>query len=137
MSSWISYRKKTTVLGTSRDRHDPLQRALEWLRQLETGEVASRAAIARREGVSRARVTRILNRLGAAMAARYGRREIVIFAIYDAGAHQVVWRKDEIAKQEAELAITGQDGAVAVLFALQKRLTDAGINPYISNYKPD
>ena len=54
----------------TRDRHDPLQRALEWLRQLETGEVASRAAIAWREGISRARVTHILNRLGATMAAR-------------------------------------------------------------------
>jgi len=54
----------------TRDRHDLLKRALDWLRQLETGEVASRAAIARGEGLSRARVTQILNRLGATMAAR-------------------------------------------------------------------
>ena len=33
----------------SSNRHDPLQRALQWLRHLETGEVASRAAIAPRE----------------------------------------------------------------------------------------
>jgi hypothetical protein len=54
--------KKSPRRGMTRDRHDPLKRALEWLRQLETGEVASRAAIARREGISRARVTQILGR---------------------------------------------------------------------------
>jgi hypothetical protein len=37
-------------------------RAQEWLRQLDAGEVESRAEIARREGVSRARVTQILQR---------------------------------------------------------------------------
>ena len=37
-----------------------LARALEWQRQLDAGEVASRAEIARREGISRARVTQIM-----------------------------------------------------------------------------
>jgi uncharacterized protein involved in propanediol utilization len=37
-------------------------RAIEWQRQLDAGEIATRAAIARREGLSRARVTRIMNR---------------------------------------------------------------------------
>ena len=41
-----------------------------WLRQLETGEVVSRAAIAWREGLSRARVTQILNRLDATVVRR-------------------------------------------------------------------
>ena len=37
-----------------------LRKALEWRRQLDAGEVANQAAIARREGISRARVTQIL-----------------------------------------------------------------------------
>ena len=40
-------------------RHNILARALEGHRQLEAGEVESRAAIARREGLSRARVTQV------------------------------------------------------------------------------
>jgi len=44
-------------------RVDILARALEWERQLEAGEVESRAAIARREGLSRARVTQVMMRL--------------------------------------------------------------------------
>jgi hypothetical protein len=39
-----------------------LARAVEWQRQLAGGEVRSRAEIARREGLSRARVTQILGR---------------------------------------------------------------------------
>jgi biotin operon repressor len=42
---------------------DNLARALEWQRQLEAGEAESQAAIARREGLTRARVTQIMNRL--------------------------------------------------------------------------
>ena len=37
-----------------------LRRAIEWRRQLDAGEVASQADIARREGVTRARVTQVL-----------------------------------------------------------------------------
>jgi hypothetical protein len=40
-----------------------LKRAVEWQRQLDTGQVRSRAAIARREGLTRARVTQIMNLL--------------------------------------------------------------------------
>jgi hypothetical protein len=40
-----------------------LKRAVEWQRQLESGQVRSRAAIARREGLTRARVTQIMNML--------------------------------------------------------------------------
>jgi len=39
---------------------DLLHKAEEWRRQLDAGEVASQAAIARREGITRARVTQIL-----------------------------------------------------------------------------
>ena len=38
-------------------------RAIEWQRQLDTGQVRSRADIARREGLTRARVTQIMNLL--------------------------------------------------------------------------
>jgi len=37
-----------------------LLKAREWRRQLDAGEVASQAAIARREGITRARVTQIM-----------------------------------------------------------------------------
>ena len=39
---------------------ETLRKALEWRRQLDAGTVATQAAIARREGVTRARVTQIL-----------------------------------------------------------------------------
>lgn len=37
-----------------------LQTALEWQRELDAGEVATQAAIARREGITRTRVTQIM-----------------------------------------------------------------------------
>ena len=40
-----------------------LQKAAEWRRQLDAGEVASQAEIARREGISRARVTKVMKLL--------------------------------------------------------------------------
>jgi hypothetical protein len=51
-------------------RFDPRERAIEWLRQLEAGEVASRAALARREGLSRARVSQALNQTRGTVAGR-------------------------------------------------------------------
>jgi len=39
---------------------ETLRKALEWRRQLDAKEVANQAAIARREGVTRARVTQVL-----------------------------------------------------------------------------
>lgn len=40
-----------------------LQKAAEWRRQLDVGEIENQAAIARREGITRARVTQILGML--------------------------------------------------------------------------
>jgi hypothetical protein len=40
-----------------------LRKAIEWQRQLDAGEIASQADIARREGITRARVTQILRLL--------------------------------------------------------------------------
>ena len=40
-----------------------LQMAMEWQRQLDAGEVGTRAEIARREGITRARVTQVMTML--------------------------------------------------------------------------
>jgi hypothetical protein len=55
------------------------------------------------------------------------------FVRYDAGAHMVVPRLDEISKDEAGLAMTGPAAAERVLLSLQKRLQAAGIDPYKTN----
>lgn len=55
------------------------------------------------------------------------------FIRYDAGAHQVAMREDAISADEAAQAMTGPEGAMAVLFALQRRLSEAGIDPYAAN----
>lgn len=60
-------------------------------------------------------------------------RDDRFFARYDAGAHQVVMREDEISRSEAEFAMQGKDAAINMLFGLQRRLEDAGVNPYVSN----
>jgi hypothetical protein len=55
------------------------------------------------------------------------------FVRYDAGAHMVVPRLDEISKEEADLAMTGPTTAYQVLLSLQKRLQAVGIDPYKTN----
>jgi hypothetical protein len=60
----------------------------------------------------------------------------LFYAIYDAGSHQVMMRKDEITKEEAMHACEGESSAVEMLLALQARLTKAGIDAYSSNYSP-
>jgi hypothetical protein len=62
--------RKRAKQRSARERLDPRERAVEWLRQLRAGEVASRAAIARREGLSRARVSQVLNQIHGAVARR-------------------------------------------------------------------
>jgi len=39
---------------------ETLRKAIEWRRQLDAGEVASQADVARRDGVTRARVTQVM-----------------------------------------------------------------------------
>lgn len=51
------------------------------------------------------------------------------FVQYDAGAHMVVNRLDEISEAEAKLAMQGPQDAYHVLISLQKRLEAAGIDP--------
>lgn len=56
------------------------------------------------------------------------------FARYDAGAHNVVLRQDEITAEEARLAARGVKEAEQMLRALQQRLIAAGVDPYVSNF---
>jgi hypothetical protein len=62
--------RKRPKQRAARKQLDPRERAVEWLRQLEAGEVASRAALARREGLSRARVSQVLNQIRGVVARR-------------------------------------------------------------------
>ena len=56
------------------------------------------------------------------------------FALYDAGAHQVFMRKDEISEEEAKLASRGgSQNVMKILWKIQKLLIENGENPYISN----
>lgn len=59
------------------------------------------------------------------------------FVRYDAGAHQVVMREDEITEEEARQIQAGTDAMAAVLFSLQRRLIAQGIDPYVSNSPHD
>jgi len=54
---------------------------------------------------------------------------------YDAGAHQIALREDEITEEEARRVMAGPAEATKVLFELQDRLSRAGIDPYVSNVK--
>lgn len=55
------------------------------------------------------------------------------FVRYDAGAHQVAIREDEISETEATRIQTGTDDMNEVLFAFQKKLLAQGVDPYVSN----
>ena len=61
------------VPATPQRRDETLPRAVEWERQLAAGEVRSRAEIARREGLSRVRVTQLLGRRRVPTGAGTGR----------------------------------------------------------------
>ncbi|MDA8327586.1 MAG: hypothetical protein M0Z83_01285 [Betaproteobacteria bacterium] len=52
---------------------------------------------------------------------------------YDAGTHQIVIREDEISEDEAKQVMAGTAKATQVLFAVQRRLTAMGVDPFVSN----
>lgn len=52
---------------------------------------------------------------------------------YDAGSHQISMREDEISPDEAEQIMRDPESATKVLFNIQKRLTLAGVKPFVSN----
>lgn len=55
------------------------------------------------------------------------------FIRHDVGAHQVAMREDAISADEANRAMAGPEEAMEVLFAVQRRLTEAGMDPYAAN----
>jgi hypothetical protein len=58
------------------------------------------------------------------------------FVRYDAGAHQVAWREDEITAQEFMQLKSSQAGEYQAIIALQRRLQLQGIDPYQKNWEP-
>ena len=58
------------------------------------------------------------------------------FVRYDAGAHQVYWREDQISREELEQIKSGKTGQYDVFLALQKRIISLGEDPYKSNWIP-
>ncbi|MBF9003326.1 hypothetical protein [Vibrio nitrifigilis] len=70
----------------------------------------------------------------------YEKNNIKIFTVgnsyyiqYDAGAHQIAIREDEISEGEANIIINDESKLMEVLFAIQKRLIARGEKPYKSN----
>lgn len=55
------------------------------------------------------------------------------FITYDAGAHQIEMRRDNITAAEAQHIAADPAAINTILIDLQKRLTASGINPYKSN----
>ncbi len=64
------------------------------------------------------------------------RREGRYFVRYDAGAHAIAWREDEITFSEFELLSAGDNVEQQAMFQIQRRLEQAGVNPYIQNWAP-
>jgi hypothetical protein len=58
------------------------------------------------------------------------------FVHYDAGAHQIAWREDELSAAEAKRLLSGASGQEQVMFGLQRRLLAAGVDPYVANWTP-
>lgn len=63
-------------------------------------------------------------------------RDGSLFLRYDAGAHQVALKEDEITMEDAKRVMSSKQEATKVLFELQERLEAAGIKPYESNVLP-
>jgi hypothetical protein len=55
------------------------------------------------------------------------------FIKYDAGAHQIEIREDEITTQQKDAIVQDPSIAEVVLFEIQKRLIAEGVDPYTSN----
>jgi hypothetical protein len=64
---------------------------------------------------------------------RIFKRNSRFYLRYDAGAHQVAIREDEISEDDAKQVMRSEADATKVLFALQKRLKKSGVKPYESN----
>jgi hypothetical protein len=65
------------------------------------------------------------------------RREGRLFVRYDAGAHAVKWREDEITEDEFRRITAGPPDSVRrILIEIENRLIERGIDPYESNWEP-
>jgi hypothetical protein len=64
------------------------------------------------------------------------RRGNRLFVRYDAGAHVIAWREDEITEFEYMAIAGGGDSEQKTMFQVQRRLEQSGVNPYIQNWKP-
>lgn len=58
------------------------------------------------------------------------------FVRYDAGAHVVAWREDEITESEFQLLSAGGNSELKAMFQIQRRLEQSGVNPYVQNWAP-
>jgi len=63
-------------------------------------------------------------------------RDGLYFVRYDAGAHNVAWREDEISELEVASIRSGKAAEYEAIVALQRRLETAGINPFEQNWVP-
>jgi hypothetical protein len=59
------------------------------------------------------------------------------FIRYDAGAHQVAWREDEISFEELAQMRSSRPGEYQIVTALQRRLQERGVDPFKQNWEPD
>lgn len=74
-----------------------------------------------------------LSKRGLEVVERDGR----YFVRYDAGAHQIAWREDELFPAEFEQLKTGEAGEYQTIIGLQRRLLQAGIDPHVQNWRPE
>ena len=63
IDSWLTENEQAERSSPRRHARDPLDLAQEWQRLLENGTCKSRAEVARQLGISRARVTQVLQRV--------------------------------------------------------------------------
>jgi hypothetical protein len=58
------------------------------------------------------------------------------FVRYDAGAHVIAWREDEITEQEFASIQRGGEAQYRAIIAMQRRLEQSGTDPYLQNWAP-
>jgi hypothetical protein len=63
------------------------------------------------------------------------KRDGRFFIKYDAGAHMIVMREDEISSADVDAAMSSPERITQVLFRLQRSLMQRGIDPYVSNVR--
>lgn len=63
-------------------------------------------------------------------------REGRYFLRYDAGAHQMAWREDELTEEEFQRLRKSRAEAYQVIIGLQCRLAADGFDPYKQNWNP-